>query len=60
MQFIAAAREGWPAALKKIRELEGENRRLRKVLEAKGISYNDALIMGRHLEEMEYMIREAK
>ena len=37
----------------RVRELEEENHRLRKVLEAAGITYNDALIIGRHLNEME-------
>ena len=31
----------------RVRELEEENHRLRKVLEAAGITYNDALIIGR-------------
>ena len=58
--FIAKAREGWPVALeerarleRRVLELEEENQILRRVVEAKGISYNDALIVGRHLKEME-------
>lgn len=47
------AYEREPELLRRIEQLEAENRRLRKVVEAKGITYNDALIIGRHLEEME-------
>lgn len=58
-EFIAEAREALPCWLQRVRELEDEVKYLKAmldcyvaVLEAAGITANDANIVGKHLKEM--------